>query len=92
MKADLERISSSQSTSSHEVADLRKKIEEVEGEKRNLLGVVSRLQEDVSERDQEINRLRESLKAARKEMQELESTSRDIRASERSTAVSNSQL
>ncbi|KAL5482794.1 MLP1_9 [Sanghuangporus weigelae] len=86
LKADLERISSSESSSSHEVADLKKKIEEVEKEKRNLLGVVSRLQEDVAERDQEINNLRESLKVARKEAQELESTSRDIRASERSTA------
>ncbi|KAL5524681.1 MLP1_8 [Sanghuangporus sanghuang] len=86
LKADLERISSSRSSSSHEVAGLKGKIEEVEKEKRNLLGVVSRLQEDVAERDQEINNLRESLKVTRKEAQELESTSRDIRASERSTA------
>ena len=40
LKADLKRIGSSQSSPSHEVADL-KKIEEVKSEKRNLPGIVS---------------------------------------------------
>ena len=88
MQADLEKASTSQSTSSSEATSLKKKIEEVEREKRDLLGVVSRLQEDVAQRDEEITALRENLKAARKETQDSESNLRDIRASERSTAVS----
>ena len=90
LQAELEKISTSQSSTSSEAITLKKKIEEVEREKRDLLGVVSRLQEDVAERDEEITTLRENLKTARKEAQDLESNLRDIRASERSTTVSDS--
>ena len=88
LRSELSSITGSQASSSQEVAELKAKIEEVEKEKRDLLGVVSRLEEDVAERDEEITNLRESLKASRKEAQELESSVRDIRATERSTAVS----
>ena len=67
---------------------LKKKVEELEREKRDLLTVVSRLEDDATQREVEINDLRGNLKNARKEAQELESSLRDIRATERSTAVS----
>lgn len=88
LEAQLLSLSTSQSSSSNEVVTIKKKIEEVEREKRDLLGVVSRLQDDVAQREEEIGTLRESLKTARKEAQELESSVRDIRSSERSTTVS----
>ena len=81
LQAQLDSMGSSQSSTSHEVAALKRKVDEVEREKRELFGVVSRLQVDVAQE--------ESLKAARKDAQELESTLRDIRASERSTTVRN---
>ena len=87
LQADLDKTSFSQSSSSHKATTLKKKIEEVEREKRDLLRVVSHLQEDVAQRDEEVSTLRD-LKTARKEAQELESSLRDIRASERSTTVS----
>lgn len=88
METQLSTISSSRSVSTSELDGLKAKVEEVDKEKRELLGVVTRLEEDAAQREDEIVQLRESLKSARKENQDLESSLRDIRSSERSTAVS----
>ncbi|KAJ4482315.1 hypothetical protein J3R30DRAFT_3402901 [Lentinula aciculospora] len=78
-------LTTSQSSSSHEVEELKLRLEDVEREKRDLVNVISRLQQDGSERDDEINTLRSNLKEARTEHQELESNFREVRATETST-------
>ena len=87
LQSQLSSNSIAQTSSSEELSLLRKKFEDAEREKRELLGVVSRLEEDITQRDTEIDSLREALKEARKGNQELEGTVRDIRASERATTV-----
>ncbi|KAI5123451.1 hypothetical protein M0805_008822 [Coniferiporia weirii] len=86
LQVQLSTLSSSQSVSSSELDALKKKADEVEKEKRDLLGVISRLEEDAALREDEVVHLRENLKTARTEAQELESSLRDIRSTERATA------
>lgn len=81
-------MSTSQTSSSQELDILKKNTDEAEKEKRDLVGVVNRLHEDVAQKDEEIIHLRESLKVARKEAQELESSIREVRSTERSMTVS----
>lgn len=63
-------------------------MEETEREKRDLVGVVSRLQEDAVQRDGEIQTLRSDLKQARQEHQGLERKVRELTSAETSTKVS----
>lgn len=51
LQAKLASLSTSQSASSTEVETLRHRVEDVEREKRDLMGVVSRLKEDSTQRD-----------------------------------------
>ena len=76
-----------QTTSSHEVESLKRKLDETEREKRDLLGVISRLEEESASREEEIERTRELLKSARREHAELETTLREARATETSITV-----
>ena len=66
---------------------LKQRIEETEREKRDLMGVVSRLQEDAAQRDKEIQTLRTDLKQARQEHQGLERQVRELSFAETSTKV-----
>ncbi|KAI0081625.1 hypothetical protein K474DRAFT_1635534 [Panus rudis PR-1116 ss-1] len=84
LQAQLSSLSTSQSASTSEVDTLKHRIEDVEREKRDLIGVVSRLKEDSSQRDEEINTLRSNLKQARQEYQSLESQVRELRSTETS--------
>ena len=68
-------------------AFLRRHVEETEREKRDLMGVVSRLQEDAAQRDTEIQTLRSDLKQARQEHQSLERQVRELTSAETSTKV-----
>lgn len=49
----LDAVSNTQTSSSAEVVTLKQRVEETEREKRDLMGVVSRLQEDAAQRDSE---------------------------------------
>lgn len=55
LQAKLASLTTSQSASSTEVDTLRHRVEDVEREKRDLMGVVSRLKEDSSQRDGEFD-------------------------------------
>ena len=87
LETQLSELGRNQSTSSHEVESLKRKLEETERDKRELLGVVSRLEEENSSREEEIERTRELLKTTRREYTELETTLREVRAAETSTSV-----
>ncbi|KAJ3731245.1 hypothetical protein DFJ43DRAFT_435652 [Lentinula guzmanii] len=78
-------LATSQNSSSHEAEELKHRLEDVEREKRDLINVISRLKQDGSECDAEINTLRSNLKEARAEHSELESKFREVRATETST-------
>lgn len=83
----LDSLSTTQTSSSVEVQTLRQRVEETEREKRDLMGVVSRLQEDATQRDSEIQTLRIDLKTARQDHQSLERKVRELTSSETSTKV-----
>jgi hypothetical protein len=51
LESQLSTLSSSQSISSTELDSFRHRVEDTEREKRDLLGVVSRLKEDGAQRD-----------------------------------------
>ena len=51
LQAQLATISTSQTSSSAEVESLKHRIEDTEREKRDLVGIVSRLKEDASQRE-----------------------------------------
>lgn len=87
MQNQLSQLSTTQSTSSFELTSLRRKVEETEREKRDLMSVINRLEEDAAQREEEVVHLRDSLKAVRKEQQELETASRELRSAETSTKV-----
>ena len=53
LQAQINTLSSSQSSSSTEVDTLRHRVEDTEREKRDLVGVVSRLKEDSAQREGE---------------------------------------
>ncbi|OBZ68761.1 Nucleoprotein TPR [Grifola frondosa] len=82
LQTQLSALSSTQSVSSTEVDTLKHRVEDTEREKRDLIGVVSRLKEDTTQRDEEIQTLRTNLKQARQEHQSLESQLRELRSSE----------
>ncbi|CAL1712475.1 unnamed protein product [Somion occarium] len=84
LQTKLASISTSQSASSTEVETLRHRVEDVEREKRDLIGVVSRLKEDSTQRDEEIHTLRSNLKQARQEYQTLEAQVRELRSTDTS--------
>ncbi len=83
----LSQVSSTQSTSTHELDTLRRRIDETEREKRDLLGVVSRLKDDATQHHEDTRILRDDLKTARKERQEMEMEMRELRSGETSTKV-----
>ncbi|KDQ62646.1 hypothetical protein JAAARDRAFT_54566 [Jaapia argillacea MUCL 33604] len=85
LQAQIFTLSSSQSASSTEVDALKHRIEDSEREKRDLIGVVSRLKEDAAQREEEIQTLRNNLRQARQEHQTLESELRELRSSDTST-------
>ena len=87
LQASLDSLSTTQSSSSVEAQTLRQRVEETEREKRDLMGVVSRLQEDAAQRDTEIQTLRSDLKQARQEHQSLERQVRELTSVETSTKV-----
>lgn len=51
LQQEISSLSSNQSASSTEVETFRHKVEDTEREKRDLMGVVSRLKEDIAQRD-----------------------------------------
>ncbi|KAI0826824.1 hypothetical protein BC628DRAFT_1319381 [Trametes gibbosa] len=81
----LNAVSNTQTSSSAEVITLKQRIEDTEREKRDLMGVVSRLQEDATQREAEIQTLRADLKQARQDQQSLERKIRELTSSETST-------
>ena len=80
-------LQSSQSTSSTELTSLQRAFEDAEKEKRDLLIIIDRLKEDASQRDEELQTLRESLKVMRKDSQAVEAELREVRFTETSTKV-----
>ncbi|KAG6330667.1 hypothetical protein ID866_8422 [Astraeus odoratus] len=84
MEARLASLSNSRDTSSSEIDQLRIRLDECEREKRDLIGVVSRLKEDAAQRDEEVQTLRTNLRQARQEHQALESQVRELRSTEAS--------
>ena len=88
LQTQLSLLGSTHSSSSIELESAKKKVEDVEREKRDLLGVIARLEDDASTSQEELNQLRETLKTTRKDYSELENSVRDLRASETSTVVS----
>lgn len=82
LQAKIASLATSRTTSSTELDHLRHRVEECEKEKRDLIGVVSRLKEDASQRDEEIQILRTNLRQERQEQQALESQVRDLRCAD----------
>ncbi|PBK97398.1 hypothetical protein ARMGADRAFT_637587 [Armillaria gallica] len=85
LKAEISRLSTTQSTSSTELDDVRRRLEDSEREKRDVMAVVSRLKQDETQREEEIQTLRKHLKDARQEHQTLENQVRELRSTETST-------
>ncbi|KAG7445737.1 uncharacterized protein BT62DRAFT_176907 [Guyanagaster necrorhizus] len=85
LKAEISRLSTTQSTSSTELEDVRRCLEDSEREKRDVMAVVSRLKQDETQREEEIQTLRKHLKDARQEHQTLENQVRELRSTETST-------
>lgn len=85
-------MNTANNTSTHEIDIFKRKVDELEREKRDVMVLVSRLEEDNTQRDEEVKRLRDNLKVSRAEVQELESTVRHARSSERSLEVCRSAL
>ncbi|KAJ7758135.1 hypothetical protein DFH07DRAFT_772602 [Mycena maculata] len=85
LQAQIFALSTSQSSSSTEVDNLKHRVEDTEREKRDLVGVISRLKQDSSQREEEIQTLRANLKEARHEHQALETQVRELRSTETST-------
>lgn len=97
-------ISASQHSSTSESTSLKERLEDTEREKRELVGVISRLKDESSQREgngyhylncimaepsiEEIQTLRANLKEARQVHQTLEAQVRELRSIETSTKVS----
>lgn len=90
--SELIGLKSASSLSGSELEVQRKAAEEAEREKRNLLGIISRLEEEAVHREEEIGRLREEVKTYRSQKHELETTVRDLRSSLASAEVSITSL
>ncbi|KAH7885445.1 hypothetical protein F5I97DRAFT_1885511 [Phlebopus sp. FC_14] len=84
LEARISSLSTSQSASSTELDQLKHRADEVEREKRDLIGVISRLKEDATQRDEEVQNLRSSLREARQDQQSLETQVRELRSAETS--------
>ncbi|KAG2144206.1 hypothetical protein DEU56DRAFT_790720 [Suillus clintonianus] len=84
LEAQISNFSTSQSSSSTELDQLKHRVEDAEREKRDLMGVVNRLKEDATQRDDEIQNLRNSLRQARQEHQTQEAQVRELSSSETS--------
>ncbi|KAG2147462.1 uncharacterized protein EDB93DRAFT_1147386 [Suillus bovinus] len=84
LEAQISNLSTSQYTSSTELDQFKHRVEDAEREKRDLMGVVNRLKEDATQRDDEVQNLRNSLRQARQEHQTQESQVRELRSSETS--------
>ncbi|KAI0693206.1 hypothetical protein BC835DRAFT_1276339 [Cytidiella melzeri] len=82
LQAQLMSISNSTSASSNEAESLRQRVEDTEREKRDLIGVVNRLKEDATQREEEIHTLRGNLKQARQDYQVLETQVRELRSTD----------
>ena len=102
MQAQVTSLTDSKSASSSEVDALKHRVEDTEREKRDLVGVVSRLKQEGAQQDgklrflpfgfvnslaEEIQALRSNLKEARQEYQTLEIQVRELRSTETSTKV-----
>ena len=53
LQQQISSLTSNYSTSSHEIDDIRRQITQVQGEKRDLLGVVDTLREETTQREGE---------------------------------------
>ncbi|KAG1780540.1 hypothetical protein EV702DRAFT_1078352 [Suillus placidus] len=84
LEAQISNLSTSHSTSSTELDQLNNRVQDAEREKRGLMGVVNRLKEDATQRDDEVQNLRNSLRQARQEHQTQETQVRELRSSETS--------
>ncbi|KAG8214434.1 hypothetical protein J3R82DRAFT_9457 [Butyriboletus roseoflavus] len=85
LETRISSFTSSRSSSASDLDHLRNRIEETEREKRDLMGVVSRLKEDATQRDEEVQNLRASLRQARHDHQTLETQVRELHSTETST-------
>lgn len=85
LQAQIQALSNSQSSSSSEVEALKRRVEDTEREKRDLVGVISRLKQESIQQEEEIQTLRGNLKEARHEHQSLEAQVRELRSGETST-------
>lgn len=83
----MSQINSANSSSTQELDAFKRRVEDLEREKRDVMVLVSRLEEDNSQRDEEVKRLRENLKKSQTDQQDLESSIRHARSSERSLEV-----
>ncbi|KAF9483517.1 hypothetical protein BDN70DRAFT_873831 [Pholiota conissans] len=85
LQHQLTALSNSQSSSTTEVETLRRRVDDTEREKRELITVISRLKDEGTQRDEEIHTLRSNLKEARHEHQALEAQVRELRSTETAT-------
>ncbi|SRR6266550_1082238 len=103
LKSRIAELETAQTSSTTDVDRLRARVDGVEREKRDLVGVISRLKQENESRDgmddvlcsnsspnltlEEIQTLRSNLKEARQDYQSLESQLRELRSAETSTKV-----
>ncbi|KAK2465728.1 hypothetical protein APHAL10511_002272 [Amanita phalloides] len=85
LQMQITTLQASQTSSTAEVDTLRTRVDDVEREKRDLVGVISRLKQESEQREEEIQTLRANLKEARQEHQGLEAQTRELRSVEAST-------
>ncbi|KAH0586397.1 Nucleoprotein TPR [Termitomyces sp. J132] len=85
LQVQIHNLLSSQNASLSEVDNLKRRIEDTEREKRDLVGVIGRLKQDGTQQDEEIQTLRVNLKEARQEHLTLESQVRELRSGETAT-------
>ncbi|KAG9308009.1 hypothetical protein JVU11DRAFT_2179 [Chiua virens] len=85
LEARVSSYTSSQSSSVSDLDHLRNRVDETEREKRDLIDVVSRLKEDASQRDEEVQNLRASLRQIHQDHQILKTQVRELRSAETST-------
>ncbi|KAG6850340.1 hypothetical protein H0H93_014613 [Arthromyces matolae] len=85
LQAQIQNLSNSQTVSSTELDNMKRRVEDTEREKRDLVGVISRLKQDGGQQDEEVLSLRANLKEARQEHLALESQVRELRSGETAT-------
>ncbi|KAG6891509.1 hypothetical protein C0992_005042 [Termitomyces sp. T32_za158] len=85
LQTQIQDLLSSQNASSSEVEVLKRRVEDTEREKRDLVAVITRLKQDGIQQDEEIQTLRVNLKEARQEHLVLESQVRELRSGETAT-------